>query len=118
MPGPITLDGHTWDVAAPASARAPSVARILAEADLVSELGPSGLLALGVVANAASRPAAVKRLRDDFGFDSKRANAAVALATSLAPPNSSNHPVGYIAGVKLSTGQAGFLARLVEPIAN
>ena len=115
MAGPITLDGRTWDVAA--SAWPPSVARTLAEADLVGELSASALLALGAVANSASRPAAVKHLRDEFGFDSERARVAVTLATSLAPPKAANQPVGYIAGVKVSAAQARYLSRLVEPIA-
>ena len=116
MAGPITLDGRTWDV--DASPGLPSVARMLTKADLASELSPSALLALGAVANAPSRPAAVKHLRDEFGFDSERAKAAVAVAASLTPPKAANHPIGYIAGVRISVAHAGYLSRLVEPIAS
>lgn len=116
MTRPIALDGRDWTIRS--GRRAPSVVRTVAESDLIQELGPSGLLALGAVAAATTRPQAAKRLTNEFGFSTARAKAAVALASSLDTPKSANHPVGYIAGVKVSAGQAALLTRLVEPIAN
>ena len=108
VPSPeIALDATTWDVSAVKRQTAPraSLPRSVAQADLRSSLGPSGLL--GLAANSCTDSLAEARdmLRSDFGMSVGRSRAAIQLGSYLADEFSPNEPLGYLSGVKASKAE-------------
>lgn len=111
----IFLDGYDWPVPPVVSTSvSKSLARDLQLSDWRADVGISALLGLATRSCQPSDAAARSLLAGgQFGMPQDRARAAVGLGRYLVTDNPvNNHPLGYLAAVKLSEPRARRLLEL------
>ncbi|QHG85251.1 hypothetical protein D1O33_24585 (plasmid) [Rhodococcus rhodochrous] len=110
----IFLDGYDWPVPPVVSTSvSKSLARDLQLSDWRADVGISALLGLATRSCRSSDAAARSVLVGQFGMPQDRARAAVGMGRYLVTDNPvNNHPLGYLAAVKLSEPRARRLLEL------
>ena len=106
-PHSIHLDGVAWDLSAiPAQNSVTSFQQSAARSAVLAQLGSSGLLGLAALSCCSTYVEAKTMLTSAFSMPPARATAALKLGARLLDRRQKNHPLGYLAGVKLSDSRA------------
>lgn len=113
MTSAIRLDGREWPPETYSRPALPSLASGQGRATTRGSIGPSALLGMAAMICTSDMSKARANLRSAYDFSALRANQSVKLGAALTDIAVSNSPLGYLAGVQLSSSKAGQVMALL-----